>query len=534
MYKVFLVDDEIVVREGIRTSFPWDSSGFVLAGEAPDGEIALSLLREIKPDILITDIRMPFMDGLALSREALAFMPSLKIIILSGYDEFTYAREALTLGVKEYLLKPVSAQELENALRRVSLQIDEDRRLHADLQAVRKQLELSSGLMKEQFLREVLQGIRDEEKRSNVFLNARKLDIELTKRYCRVMLISIRQTAPTDTLLPKALVTRVADSQPKGSVYLCQLDGLLAMLYLSDDAGVMEEQVFGVAGAIKHEAADLDLPAMHIAIGSQAGSIYQAPDSLASAFVTLKAMRGHMSEDSTSIMDNADTQAEMSEVISLADDASLYDRLRFAAVSDIGGVVNAFLSKDGVAQRSTLMLNYLLVESILTASRIIREHGGDPEKLLPHGMQDERGIALLTKPEDISKAAQGALTRALEFRDTQSLSRYSETIRQACSFIEDNYTDPNVSLSDAAASVHLSLNHFCTVFSQETGTTFIGYLTHLRLERAKQLLENTQMRSSEVALEVGYRDPHYFSYLFKKNSGLSPRDWRKERQVDGS
>jgi len=166
MYKVFLVDDEIVVREGIRTSFPWDSSGFVLAGEAPDGEIALSLLREIKPDILITDIRMPFMDGLALSREALAFMPSLKIIILSGYDEFTYAREALTLGVKEYLLKPVSAQELENALRRVSLQIDEDRRLHADLQAVRKQLELSSGLMKEQFLREVLQGIRDEEKRS--------------------------------------------------------------------------------------------------------------------------------------------------------------------------------------------------------------------------------------------------------------------------------------------------------------------------------------------------------------------------------
>lgn len=534
MYKVFLVDDEIVVREGIRTSFPWDTSGFVLAGEAPDGEIALSLMREIKPDILITDIRMPFMDGLALSREALKFMPSLKIIILSGFDEFTYAREALTLGAREYLLKPVSAQELEAALRRVSLQIDNDRRMHADLQAVRKQLELSSGLMKEQFLRDVLEGIRDEEKRSNIFLNARKLDVELTKRFCRVMLISIRHSEPSDTLLPKALVSRVADSQPEGSVYQCQLDGLLAMLFLNDDAGVMEEQIFGVAGAIKHEAAELKLPAMHIAIGGRAGSIFQAPDSLASAFVTLKAMRGRMSEESTSIMDNADSQTGMSDVISLADDASLYDRLRFAAVSDVVGVVNAFLLGDSEAQRSTLMLNYLLVESILTASRIIREHGGDPEKLLPHGMQDERGIALLTKPEDVTKAAQSALTRALEFRDMQSLSRYSETIRQACSFIEDRHTDPNISLSDAASSVHLSLNHFCTVFSQETGTTFIGYLTRLRLEHAMQLLEKTQMRSSEIALEVGYRDPHYFSYLFKKNIGYSPRDWRKERQIDNA
>ncbi len=116
MYKVFLADDEVVVREGIRSSFPWETSNFVLAGEAPDGEIALSLLREIKPDILITDIRMPFMDGLELCRQTRAQLPWVKTIILTGYDEFTYAKEALALGVKEYLLKPVSAQELDAAI----------------------------------------------------------------------------------------------------------------------------------------------------------------------------------------------------------------------------------------------------------------------------------------------------------------------------------------------------------------------------------------------------------------------------------
>ena len=99
MYKVFLVDDEIVVREGIRSNFPWEETQFVLAGEAPDGEIALSMLQDVKPDILITDIRMPFMDGLELCRQVSRTMPWVYIVILSGYDDFAYAREAISLGV---------------------------------------------------------------------------------------------------------------------------------------------------------------------------------------------------------------------------------------------------------------------------------------------------------------------------------------------------------------------------------------------------------------------------------------------------
>ena len=128
MVKVFLVDDEVVVREGIRSSFPWEASGFVLAGEAPDGEIAWSLMQEIKPDILITDIRMPFMDGLTLSGKTAQAMPWVSTIILSGFDEFSYAKKAISLGVKEYLLKPVSALELQQALERISRHLTVERR----------------------------------------------------------------------------------------------------------------------------------------------------------------------------------------------------------------------------------------------------------------------------------------------------------------------------------------------------------------------------------------------------------------------
>ena len=114
MYKVFLADDEIVVREGIRNNFPMGGNGVLPRWrEASDGEMALSMLQDIKPDILITDIRMPFMDGLELCRTVSATMPWMYIIIISGHDDFTYAREAISIGVKEYLLKPVSVQELK-------------------------------------------------------------------------------------------------------------------------------------------------------------------------------------------------------------------------------------------------------------------------------------------------------------------------------------------------------------------------------------------------------------------------------------
>ena len=120
MTKVFLTDDEIVIREGIRNSFPWQETDYQLVGEAPDGEIALPMIRDTKPDILITDIRMPFLDGLELCRLVRRQMPWIGIIILSGYDEFEYARKAIQLGVREYLLKPITARELRDALDRVS------------------------------------------------------------------------------------------------------------------------------------------------------------------------------------------------------------------------------------------------------------------------------------------------------------------------------------------------------------------------------------------------------------------------------
>lgn len=125
--KIFLVEDEIVIRNGIKNSIEWEKEGYEFVGEASDGELAYPMIVKERPDILITDIKMPFMDGLELSRLVRKELPELKILILSGYDEFDYAKEAISLGVTEYLLKPVSSAKLLETLKGVSVIIEQER-----------------------------------------------------------------------------------------------------------------------------------------------------------------------------------------------------------------------------------------------------------------------------------------------------------------------------------------------------------------------------------------------------------------------
>ena len=207
MYKVFLVDDEIVIRENIRSSFPWEASGFTLVGEAPDGEIALQTMQDVKPDILITDIRMPFMDGMQLCEAVSHTMPWVQIVILSGYDDFAYAQQAISLGVKEYLLKPVSAQELLEVLKRIASRICEDRRQQADLLRIQKQFASTAAFVRERLLSDALSGAADAQA---LLSRAGELNLALSARRYLVILACLRGSGEERTLAQSALY-RLAD-----------------------------------------------------------------------------------------------------------------------------------------------------------------------------------------------------------------------------------------------------------------------------------------------------------------------------------
>ena len=140
MLKIFLVEDEVVIRNGIKNNIPWEREGFIFAGEASDGELAYPLIIKAKPDILITDIKMPFMDGLELSRIVRKELPQIRIIILSGYNEFDYAKSAIEIGVTQYLLKPISSAKLLEAVKEVGALIEKEREQDRLLEEYRKEM----------------------------------------------------------------------------------------------------------------------------------------------------------------------------------------------------------------------------------------------------------------------------------------------------------------------------------------------------------------------------------------------------------
>ena len=411
--KVFLVDDEIVIREGIRESFPWDETPYSLVGEAPDGEMALPMIRDTNPDIVITDIKMPFMDGLELCRMLRAQMPWISIIVLSGYDEFEYARQCINLGVREYLLKPINSAELKEVLDRVSNQIHEER----------KRLEHASSLRArmgndEKFLKEKLLGS---------LFSDEALDEDAKE-------VVNRLTAGTDQTAASFYAVIDAAFQPAG---------------------------------IGHEAIGL-------LTDSGFGGIYASPGRVGTRLLVL----GENAEDTEE------------KAYSLA--TSMLQELERVKCENIrigiGDVVDA------------------------------------PEKIL-HSFKSARHIRhLLTEKKEGN-------TFILGVREMKDVTGdMPSVVNDAKLYIAQNYSNPNLMLSDVASAINMSKSRFSTVFSQYAGQTFTEYLIHLRLNKAKELLKTTSYKNSQIADETGYNDSHYFSYIFKKNMGMTPSEYRAQYQ----
>lgn len=192
MKKVMIVDDEIGIRENIRRRIDWEKEGFHYCGDAPDGELALPLIHEWAPDILITDIKMPFMNGLELTSIVRTQQPDIKIIIMSGHDEFSYAQEAIRLGVTEYCLKPISATELIQMLHKVSKQMDEEH-----------QRMTNRTITKEKLLADLCGGLIGT---TDAIESAKQLSLPLSARYYTIVIIDVRLT--DDSRDPESLMKK--------------------------------------------------------------------------------------------------------------------------------------------------------------------------------------------------------------------------------------------------------------------------------------------------------------------------------------
>jgi len=531
MYKVFLVEDEIIVREGIRNSIPWEKTAYNLAGEAPDGEMALAMIQDIKPDILITDIRMPFIDGLSLSRIVKKTLPWIKIVIISGHDEFEYAREALSLGVEEYLLKPVSSQDMLKTLDKIAARIDEEKEKLLSIENLKAQVRSSADILRDKWLSDFMNGRIPA---TEAIEKGREFNIDLLSRSYIIAVIAVLSGEKEAQLTPVKKIFQSIMEQYSGSIWFAEHEKRFVLLLketaadsITGKTSTLEESVYAIAQAFKYEVERNTNCKITAGIGTPAERIGEVPKSYQSALKAADYGINHglaQIADSSLFSSSVGEKFGFSEFPDITGDIFL-TKLRYAAKKDIDTIIKEY-TKTLESNFDEMSAYFIFGEVVVTAAKIVEDMGGDLKEITPFSL--EKGVvrSFVVSRNIFMEKLRALLTAVIEYRDSRTGGRYQSVIVKAKEYIDRNFASGDISLHSTASYVGISPNHLSTVFAQETGENFIDYLTRVRLEKAKQLLRNTAMKSADIAFETGFNDPHYFSYIFKKNIGVSPREYR--------
>ncbi|MFW5776134.1 MAG: response regulator [Spirochaetota bacterium] len=530
MHTVFLAEDEPVIRQNIRKAIEQSPEEYTCIGEAGDGELALSIIRDLKPDILITDIKMPFMDGLALARHAKAIIPWLRIIIVSGYDEFELARQAICVGVDHYLLKPVVRKDLFSALHRAGEQITEHKRHSVSFLNEASDEEAVRNALVSTLLEQLCGG---EITADETIRRADELGIDiLSKEY--VVLVS--QFDARDGFLDRqAIVSKVKFvlvDDPNVLYFFSGVDQAVLIIRGNAD-GDATEKAYHTAQTLKHEIEDDGDSLLTVSMSGVAPRISAIRDAFHEACILLKTFGQTNRGRVFCAGDIGRIQSPVMATTETLFNLNIENRLKFAIEEDVPAVVDEFTKNLKVDEmQSVLYRYYVLMDLTNTAIRIIRNFNPDtdPAEITKHFVGLRQVFQSAMSPDEFTELATTICLKTIELRDCGNSSHHVKLVRRACEYIQENYNQPDISLSTVAAHVALSPTHFSTIFSQEMSVTFIDYLTGVRMEKVKEMLASTDEKVVNIAFSVGYNEPNYLSYLFKKREGLTPKEYRQQRR----
>lgn len=538
MIKVFLVEDEIIIRESIHKMIPWEEYGFTLIGEAKDGEMALPLIKKSKPDVLITDIKMPFMDGLTLSRLVKKEFPDTKIIIISGYDDFDYARQAISLGIEQYLLKPISKAEFLKVLEGIRSKYEKENEQRMYYQKFENEIKAYEKNVQRDFFELMISENVDLEK---LYEQADKLQIDIMAQCYNLVLFDIG--FETDYRNIEDIYSKdTADVQSRIDEFFIH----------NQNYQIFRNQQFNYAVLIKGDESEIDelkdncieslkeifeqyhklewfvcegkmverLSLMHECYKEAMKSfVYRY---LGYRYVFSYKDVQKYEADTNMNLKNIDMNAVKQEII--------YNFVCNAFEEDVDSFTVNYLNMLGTETvRSKMFQQYILLNLHFCLVSFVEKLGYNKSEMEDYlkDICDER----IKSIEDLKQIIGTMLRKGIKLRKESSKGRNQSVVRSALQYMEKNFMDDSITLNRVAGVVNVSANHFSALFSQEMQQTFIEYLTQLRMNKARELLRCTDKRSGEIALEVGYKDSHYFSFLFKKTQGCTPSEYRNQKGI---
>ncbi len=537
MYKVLLVDDEALTREAISENIRWEEMGFEFLGSCENGKEAMERIRKTPPDLLLTDINMPYVDGLELARYAHENYPDTRTVIISGYDEFEYAKQAVRYQVMEYILKPVTPTELMEMLARARASLDERSMRSRTLKKLKGAYVSNRPFLRGRFLNSLLRG---NERPEGLEEKMEELEISLSGRFYNTAIVEGDDLSPflnryaevRDELALFSIYNitqELIEQRGMGSVFQ-DMDGRTVVIFCgSGEEGVLREKMETALEEVRRTIFRLLSIETTVGMGELVTDIQRLHQSFDKA---KEAMELKFFQGGNQILHAAapgKSQGPFAIEVPLWASRTVL-AIKTGNEAEIEQNVKAFAQeiRDSHINRNR---SILYVQNLLLTVIGMTNLTEEKENQI---MGEERDLMnRIDSYEHLTDMAQGVIE--LFCRISALLSEQRDTYGKkqallALEYIEKNYRNSEVNLNSVCSYLAMSTSYFSTLFKGHTGETFIEALTKKRMEKAKELLEHTALKTYEVAAEVGYGDPHYFSIAFKKFAGKTPTEYAREKR----
>lgn len=531
-YRIFLVDDEEEVRKAIIKKIAWEDLGFQVIGDAENGEEALEKIELLEPDAVITDIRMPYMDGLTLTERIRQKYPSMKVLIFSGFDDFEYAQQAIKLNVTEYILKPVNVEELSEILSRVKTNLDEEIKQRRDVKLLRESYQNSLPIIREVFLNDMVQG-----NASAAVINERlaeyQIDLWGAEKWIAAVidieeplnapgLLSLHREKELIPISVKQLAHDYLARYCRHTVFNTH-SGIAVIAAI--DVNNTQTNLIDLFGDVCKESKRILEVNISIGVGRSCTALDKIGKSYREAVDAL-GYKAIVESGKTIYINDVEPVSRGKLQFDGNDEAALTAAIKFGPEDKILQVVDVIAKKIGAAKVHLRQHQVYMLSVINSLTRLIQQYDLELSVMFAFKQDYFELLDQLQRPEDFQVWLNGTAKRMHAVMSQERDNTTRQVVLEAQKYIEEHYPNPDLSVEMICRHLHMSPAYFSTIFKKETGQAYIAYLTEVRLQKAVQLLKETDDKTYVIASKVGYQEQNYFSYVFKKKFGVSPTKFR--------
>lgn len=530
-YSVLFVDDEEVVLQIMIKKLDWESLGFKCVGYAKNGVEALEMAEDLLPDVVMTDIKMPYMDGLTLCKKLKQIYPKVKLIIFSGFSEFEYAKEAIKSEVEEYILKPIDFNELKEIFLRIKNTLDRELDEKRNIEKLRKYYMESLPILQENFYISLIEG-RVSQDSLNKYI--KDYQIELTGPYYVVTVLHISSRSETDSesqiapFLLTVSVRKLTEEHLAGKWFsktVTYLGDIIVVTQLSsrEDAHRYTDTMDKICKMAKR-ICNARVTAGIGYVCDDMSSLKQSYQGAKTA-VSYRVFYGNTKAINVAEIDYKEDSVNRWEESCIQ---KIVKKINIGDEESLKQPIDDFIFQLGRSKMSFQEYKLLIMTLLVELSRLCSNYQIEMDKVF--GEKDIYSQLLkLESGEELGKVLKEKCVKmqqiALEKRQNTTISFVSK----AQDYVKEHYSDDDISIETVCSYLNVSSSYFSTTFKKVTGKTFINYLTDYRMQQAVNLLEMSDEKTYAIGEHVGYSDPNYFSYVFKKQFGISPSKYRTDK-----